>query len=195
MIGALVGAVGSIASAIGGGIAGKRAYKKQQKQLADWGKDNESWYNREYNKDYLSTAPAQRMMTKAEDTRRALNQYLAGKTAVMGGTEESVATQREENNQAMADMGSQIVSNAETQRASIMDKYLTTKDTIRKAVYDAQAQRAKNIATATGQAIKGISQAATSLDGTKWDFGGGDDSGSGSTKKSGSDDKDEEATS
>ena len=53
MIGTLIGAGLGLASSIAGGIANRKARKKQEQMLAQQQRDNQAWYDRKYNDVYV----------------------------------------------------------------------------------------------------------------------------------------------
>ena len=98
MLGSIIGAgVGAAASVFGGISASKAIRKMKATQRAD----------------------AQRILTKTEEAFRNRNRAAQGAAAVMGGTEESVASTKAANSQALADATSQIAVNAEARKDQI----------------------------------------------------------------------------
>ena len=87
LIGAAVGAAGSIF----GGISASKAMKRMKKNVEAQRKANQDWYDRRYNEDATQRADAQRILTQTELSIKNRNQQAAGAQAVMGGTDESTA--------------------------------------------------------------------------------------------------------
>lgn len=98
LIGAAVGAAGSIF----GGIAASKAIKKQKRMIQSQLKENQDWYDRRYNEDATQKADAQALLTQTEESIKNRNRAAAGAQAVMGGTDESVAAAKAANNKALA---------------------------------------------------------------------------------------------
>jgi len=156
-IGAAIGAAGSIF----GGIAGAKAAKKRKRAIERQKKENQDWYNKNYNEDATQRADAQRLLTLTEESIKNRNKAAAGAQAVIGGTDESVAAAKQANNNALADTISQINANAEQRKANIESQYLNRKDNLDDQLQDLEQQRQSNIS----QAILGVSGAASSIAG------------------------------
>ena len=99
LIGAALGAAGSIFGGISASKAMKRAKANVERQM----RENQDWYDRRYNEDATQRADAQRILTMTEDSIKRRNKAAAGTAAVMGGTDESVAAEKAANAQTMAD--------------------------------------------------------------------------------------------
>lgn len=119
LVGAALGAVGSIF----GGISASRTMKKAKQNLQDQIDKNQDWYDRRYNEDATQRADAQRILTLTEDNIKRRNKAAEGTQAVMGGTEESVAATKAANAQALADATSTIAVNGEQRKDAIEGQY------------------------------------------------------------------------
>ena len=120
LIGSAIGAAGSIF----GGISASRAMKKMKRNVEAQRQKNQNWYDRRYNEDATQRADAQRILTQTEDSIKQRNRASAGSSAVMGGTDESVAAAKQANNQALADATSSIAANADARKDNIEYTYM-----------------------------------------------------------------------
>lgn len=159
MWGAIIGAAISAASAIYGGIKSSQAAKEANKKVEALQRDNQAWYDRRYNEDPLQRSSAQRVLTRTQQMLRDRNRAAAGRAAVMGGTEESVAAEKQRNNEALADTASRIAAQGDAQKDAIEQQYRATKAGLTQQQIGIEQQRASNIA----QASAGIGKAAGSL--------------------------------
>ncbi len=156
IIGAAIGAVGSIF----GGISASRAAKRAKRAVEAQRKKNQDWYDRRYNEDATQRADAQRILTQTEESIKARNQQAAGRAAVMGsGLDESVAATKAANAQALADATSQIAASAEARKDNIEATYLQNDN----AYQDQLNQIGLGKANAIGQAVQGVANAASSM--------------------------------
>lgn len=153
LIGAGIGAVGSIF----GGIAASEAMKKVKRNIEDQRQRNENWYTRRINEDGTQRADAQRILSKTEDMIRNRNRQAAGTQAVMGGTEESVAAAKEANNQALAEAASQIAVASEARKDQIESVYQQRDGQFAEQLNDMERRKAGNLA----QAAKGMADAGS----------------------------------
>lgn len=155
LIGAAVGAAGSIF----GGISASRAAKKAKKNVEAQRKKNQDWYDRRYNEDATQRADAQRILTMTEESIKNRNKQAAGTAAVMGGTEESVAAAKEANNKALADATAQIAVQGEARKDNIEATYMQNDN----AFVEQLNQIEQGKAQAISQAVQGVTQAASKM--------------------------------
>lgn len=157
MIGSLIGAGMGAVGSIFGGIAASEAMKKVKRNIEDQRQRNENWYTRRINEDGTQRADAQRILSKTEDMIRNRNRQAAGTQAVMGGTEESVAAAKEANNQALAEAASRIAVASEARKDQIESVYQQRDGQFVEQLNDMERQKAGNLA----QAAKGMADAGS----------------------------------
>jgi hypothetical protein len=124
LFGAALGAAGSIL----GGISRNNALETQQEYVERKKRENQNWYNRRYNEDATQRTDAQRILSLTEEAIKRRNRAAEGRKAVMGGTDESVAAEKEANSKAMADATSQIAAAGEARKDAIEQQYLQKKE-------------------------------------------------------------------
>lgn len=165
IIGAGIGALGSIVGGIGAAAARRKEIENLQRQK----QDNQAWFDRKYNEDPTSRADANYILTKTEEAIRDRNKSAAGTQAVMGGTEDSVTATKAANANAIADASAKIAAQNEARKDSVESQYLRNKQEINGQINQYNAQSASNIT----DAIKGIAGAGASIagaiDGTEKD--------------------------
>lgn len=164
MIGAIVGAVAGIGSAIAGGIKGARTNRKLKKAIEDEKKENTAWYNRRYNEDPLSRSDTQRILNRTQEAIRRNNQTAQAQQAVVGGSEESVAATKQANAQALASAASSISANNDARKDEIEQSYRQQQASLDAQKRGLQAQHAQNVATQTSNTLNAVSKIASSLD-------------------------------
>lgn len=164
MIGALVGAGLSLASSIAGGIANRKAAKKQEQMLAQQMKDNQAWYDRKYNEDPTKRADTVRLLTQMQEQIKNRNKAARGRQAVMGGTEDSTTAVKEANNKTLADTTSQIVAANESRKDNIEQQYQQNKRTIQGQQMLMEAGKAGNTANVVAGVAGTAANIATALD-------------------------------
>lgn len=155
MIGAIIGAAGSIASSLIGGAQAKRAAESANKELEAQRKKNEDWYNRKYNEDYLQSAEAQAAINKSRELAAEQMKAARGVSAVMGGTEAGVAAQQQAANNMLADTVSSIAQNASARKDAVESQYMAQDAALsqqQQAVYNQQAANSTAAANAGMQA-------------------------------------------
>ena len=153
MIGAIIGAAGSIASSLIGGAQAKRAAEKANKELADQRQKNEDWYRRRYNEDYTQSAEAQAAMTKARELAQEQMKAARGAAAVMGGTEAGIAAAQGAANDMLADTMSGIAQNATARKDAVESQYLQTENALSQQQQNVYNQQAANSTAAANQGM------------------------------------------
>lgn len=123
MIGAAIGAALSIGGSIIGGRAASRNASRTRAMIEQEKAKNDAWYARRYNEDVTQRADAQRVLTQLEESIKNRNKSIAGRAAVMGGSNAEVAAEKEANAKAMADATSRIVAMGEARKDDIESRY------------------------------------------------------------------------
>jgi len=158
-LGSLIGGALKIGGSIFGGISASKAMKKIENNLKQQQAENQQWYDRRYNEDATQRADAQRVLTMNMDAIRNRNKAAAGTQAVMGGTEESVASTKAANALGLADTASQIAVAGANRKDSIESQYMNRKATIDQQMNSMLANKAGNITNA----INGVAGAAADI--------------------------------
>lgn len=172
MIGALIGAGLGLASSIAGGIANRKARKKQEQVIAQQQRENQAWYDRTYNADPTKRADTVRLLTQMQEQIKNRNKAAKGRQAVMGGTEDSTTAVKEANNKTLADTTSQIVAANESRKDNIEQQYMNRKNQLQNQQMGIEAEKAAD----TANAVAGVAGTAANIAATI-------DSGAGGAKK------------
>jgi hypothetical protein len=159
MLQAVMAGAGAL-SGIFGGLGKNRAIKRQIRALEAQKRENQDWYDRRYNEDATQRADAQRVLTMTEDAIRNRNRQAAGASAVMGGTEESLAATKAANAQAMGDAASSIALAAERRKDAIEGQYMQRKNALQSEINNLKGQKsslfdlANNAIGGAGEGLK-----------------------------------------
>lgn len=171
MLGTLIGAGLGLASSIAGGIANRKARKKQEQMIAQQQKENQAWYDRKYNEDPTKRADTVRLLTQMQEQIKNRNKAAKGRQAVMGGTEDSTTAVKEANNKTLADTTSQIVAANESRKDNIEQQYMARKSQLQGQQMGLEAEKAAD----TANAVAGVAGTAANIAATI-------DSGAGKSK-------------
>lgn len=172
MIGALIGAGLWLASSIAGGIANRKARRKQEQMLAQQQRENQAWYDRKYNEDPTKRADTVRLLTQMQEQIKNRNRAAKGRQAVMGGTEDSTTAVKEANNKTLADTTSQIVAANEARKDAIEQQYQQNKRSIQSQQMQMEAEKSAD----TANVVAGVAGTAANIAATL-------DAGTGGAKK------------
>lgn len=159
MIGALIGAGLGLVSSIAGGIANRKARRKQEKMLAQQQRENQAWYDRRYNEDPTKRADTVRLLTQMQEQIKNRNRAAKGRQAVMGGTEDSTTAVKEANNRTLADTTSQIVAANEARKDAIKQQYQKNKRSIQGQQMQMEAEKSAD----TANVVAGVAGTAANI--------------------------------
>lgn len=157
IIGAGIGALGSIF----GGLSASSAMKQRRDGVLRLQQENKDWFDRRYNEDALQRADALALLERTKEAVRNRNQRAAGVQAVMGGTDESVAHEREAGNKAIADVTTNIAADGARRKDQIEAQYRAQDAALQGQLNDIERDRAN----ATSEAIKGVASAGANIAG------------------------------
>lgn len=154
-----VTAAASLAGGIAKTIQAKRNARRQQAQLDKMKSDNEAWYQRRYNEDFTQRSDIQNALQQARETLIRQNNAAAGAQAVIGGTDASVAAQKEASNAAYAQAVANAAAGASAAKDRVEDRYLTTKNQLVNQQIASDQARTDANAAAIDTAVQGINAA------------------------------------
>ena len=143
-----------------GGVSKNRKLRDQMRMLSEQQRENQNWYDRRYNEDATQRADAQRVLSMTEEAIRRRNKAAEGRAALMGGTDESVAAEKEANNRALADAASQIAASADRRKDVIEQQYLRRKDNLNEDIRGIEAEKLNGLDmlnNTVGGAVGGLS--------------------------------------
>lgn len=164
MLGALIGAGLGLASSIAGGVANRKARKKQEQMIAQQQRENQAWYDRTYNADPTKRADTVRLLTQMQEQIKNRNKAAKGRQAVMGGTEDSTTAVKEANNKTLADTTSQIVAANDARKDNIEQQYMNRKNQLQNQQMGMEAEKAADTANAVAGVAGTAANIAASLD-------------------------------
>lgn len=139
MLGGIIGGAAGALGGIFGGISKNKMLKKQMAMIKAQKRENQDWYDRRYNEDATQRADAQAILTQTADMIKRRNQQSAGTQAVMGGTEESVASSKEANAKALSDATSQIAVAGAQRKDQIEGQYRERKQQLDETLRELEA--------------------------------------------------------
>lgn len=151
LIGGIIGGVGAAAGGIFGGIAARKARKRNEKILNAAEERANNWYDQEYNSDFTQRSDAQAALNNARQILNDRYNRSQGAAAVTGATDESVAQQKEANNQVLTDVTSNIAERADAYKEQVRANYENQMSNIDQQRMDLNNQKAQNVANAASQ--------------------------------------------
>ena len=144
---AIIGAAGSIYGGIKSAQANNEARELREKQR----KENKSWYNRRMAEDYTMRSDAQALIKRQRELLDEQYKRAKATNVVAGGTDESLALQKQAANKAMSDTMTGIAANASAHKDNIEAAYRAEDAALNQQQIADLQQQAANTAQAASQ--------------------------------------------
>ena len=149
-------AIGSIGSAIYGGIKASQAQKKANTMLGNFRTDRKRWYDAEQARDYTLRPDVQSVMNKQRELLAENYRRSRATNVVAGGTDASLALQRDATNKTMASVGSNIAAQGARYKDSIAAEGRNIDYGLQQQQIGIQQAKANSISNAAGQATRAM---------------------------------------
>lgn len=165
-MGLIGSAIGGVTSAAGGILAGNalnKGFEQQQKMYEQRLADVKAHRDKVYYQDPTQTAESQAAVTQAQDLLNKQTQAAKNTNIVSGGTDESVALQKQAAAAAVGNMMQQQAVQGEAKKEQAYQAAESQIDAFTKYLADSKLQQAQGKAQAISQAAGGLSSAASSL--------------------------------
>jgi len=154
MIGAIIGAVGSVAASLIAAHNGKKQAENAERERREQQRKLDDWYNRRSNEDVMQLADVQAALNSAREMSRDNIQAARGRAAVMGGSNQEVAAAQEAASKTIGDTARAVAATG-TARKDAADEVYRQGDTNLSNARIAEAnQRNANIAQAASAGIQ-----------------------------------------
>lgn len=160
MILSAIAAIGSIGSAIYSGIKASQANNEARDMTARFRNERRRWYQAEQAKDYTSRADVQTLLAKQRDLLTDQYRRTRATNVVAGGTDASLALQRDAINRTVANTGASIAAQGARYKDAISAEGRNVDANLFAQQVASQHQKANAIATAGGQASSAFANIA-----------------------------------
>ena len=161
MVGDYISGGLKVGAAVTNLIAGARAARKQKNIYKDELKNNQMWYDKNYNEDATERADAVAALEKQKQAMRERQQNAQGANAVMGASAESDAREKAAQTNALANTVSNINLAGENRKDNVERSYINSRNAIQDKLSALEAQKANNIANAASQLANGAGSVLT----------------------------------
>ena len=159
ILGGIISGVGSAVAGIVGGNATRKAANRNQRLIEEAENESKAWYDKEYNANFLDRSDARAAIAKTREMLNDRYKQAEASAAVTGATEESIARQKRDANEALAEVTGNIAERADAYKDAVRENYESQQDAIRNQKIGVNNQKA----AATAQAASGFAQAAQGL--------------------------------
>lgn len=158
MIGSIISGVTALGSAVYGAVKSAQANKKANDLLNSQKQANQDWYNTKMSEDYTQRSDAQAVINKQREILDEQYRNAKATNLVAGGTDESLALQKQSANKALAQTMTDIASEASAYKDNIEQQYRAQDSALAQQQIAGYQQQAANASAAASQAVNsGIS--------------------------------------
>lgn len=147
-----VGGLLSLGTTIAGLVGSKKQNDKAQAELDRRRQENQQWYNRKMNEDYMMRSDVQNVLRKQRELLQEQMRTARATNIVAGGTDESLALQQAQANKTLGDTMADIASNASAYKDNVEQKYRTAETGLSEQQQQIHNNRAAAITQAASQA-------------------------------------------
>lgn len=148
-----IGLTAATGAAIYGAIKSGKLNRQAEKILQQQKQDNRKWYNIKMSQDYTQRADVQAAITKQRELLNEQYDKARATNVVAGGTDESLALQKQAANQSLSQTASDIAANAANYKDSVEAQYMARKAQLEDSEKQALQQRAAATAQASSQVV------------------------------------------
>lgn len=148
-----VGAVGALGSAIYGAAKSAKYNNKARAITEGMIDENNAWWNVKKNQDYTARSDVQAAITRQRQLLDEQYRNARATNVVAGGTDASLALQKEAANRSLAQTMTDVASNASDWKDSMEDKYRAQDSALKQQQAQSYQQQAQATAQAASQAV------------------------------------------
>ena len=153
MIGAIISAVAALGSAIGSKIKSSEENKKASALTQQQRDEIKHWYDIKKGQDYTMRADVQAAINKQRELLDEQYKRSRATNVVAGGTDASLALQRESANRATADMMSNVAAQSTEYKENVENQYRAQDAALNQQQVQSHQQQAAQIAQAGSQVV------------------------------------------
>lgn len=162
----LIGVGLALGSAIISSIASASQNNKARNLVSQQKRENDEWYKTKMSSDYTQRSDAQALLNKQREMLAEQYKRARATNAVAGGSEESLAAQKQVAAQTAGDTITNIASQASAYKDNVEQQYRATDNALTQQQVQTHQQQAKEIARAGAQAVNaGVSLIGASTTG------------------------------
>lgn len=156
-------AAAGLASSVIGGVKASKAAKEAEKRQREREAEENAWYRRRFNEDYIDTAAGQNLVRLAKDHAKANARRAAGAAAVAGSTDAATQMAKDAGNKMVGDTIANIAATDQARKDNIDNMHQQAQESFAQQDMNRELQRAQNISNASGQAANAMFTAAAAL--------------------------------
>lgn len=144
-------------------VSGNQASKKQREaedRVNRAKAENEAWYNRRYNENYVDTNAGRHIINMAREAAKENWKRASGAAAVTGGTDAATALAKEQGNKMIGNAVAQIAAHDTARKDNVDATYRANQSRLEQQQIAIDQQHAANISQAGSGLSDGLMQGA-----------------------------------
>ena len=153
MIGAIIGALGSVAASLIGAHNSKKQAENADRERAEQQRKLNDWYDRRSNEDVMGLSSVQAALGAARDLSREQIEAARGRAAVMGGGNQEVAAAQQAASRTIGDVSRSVAATGTARKDAAEEVYMGNDAALSNARIAEANQRNANIANAASAGI------------------------------------------
>lgn len=153
MIGTILSGVAALGSAIYGAVKSSKANNKARQLIQDQRSSNKAWYDTRMGQDYTMRSDVQAAINRQRELLDEQYNRARATNAVAGGTDASLALQREAANRATAQTMSDVAASASAYKDNIEQQYRAQDAALNQQQAQSYQQQAAQTAAAASQVV------------------------------------------
>ena len=161
-IASAIGAGVGLATSLFGGASASAAAREAERRQREREAQENAWYTRRYNENYVDTAAGQNLVRRAKDYAKEQWKKAAGAQAVAGGTD--AATAKEAGNKMVGDTIANIAATDQARKDNVDNMHRQAQEKFAQMDMARSMQKAQNITSAAQQASNAIMSVAGAVD-------------------------------
>lgn len=154
-----IGAGLSLAGNVYSGIKSAKAVKEQKGLINDFDGDIQSWYDTNYNQDFLGTNVASSILTRSQQQLRDANMAAENKGAVTGATTEANLASKTANQKQYANNINRLAAMGTARQGQVEGRYMAAKPFVlsqKTGMLDKDIESAQNMAQNSGNLMDSV---------------------------------------
>lgn len=164
-----IGLTAALGGAIYGGIKSGKLNRRAEAILNQQKKDNQRWYDVKMASDYTQRSDVQAAIKKQRELLDEQYKRARATNVVAGGTDESLALQKQAANQSLAQTATDVAARASDYKDNVENAYLNRKANLE----DQERQNLQQRAAATAQAASQVVNSGLNMVGNSFQHFGG----------------------
>lgn len=152
-IGKILTTAASLGSSLFGSLMSGLQSKKAERLLQEQKRKNQEWYNIKMAQDYTQRADVQAAVNKQRELLNEQYNKARAVNTVVGGTDESLALQKQSANKSLSDTMSEVAARGAEAKDRAEEVYLQRDAELANAEMQGYQQRAAEVAQSAGQTV------------------------------------------